>query len=188
MSRGYSPGQMYELSQRLADCESELASEREKIALGERRAEHVRRDLEAGRLGALEAARRLDDGDFGDVQRAQLLKRRAASIRRQVTDAVALISPPAQRPPDDVEAAASRARQLLGKVTRPRTTRAPARPPFAGPGAAAEATRSTEHTGPDCWVCAQGRKRDTERAAREGTACEPGPVITRGYEPGVSYR
>jgi hypothetical protein len=59
VAAGYAPGAMFGLSQQLADTNAELESEREKIARGERRAEHVRRDLAAGRVGALDAARRL---------------------------------------------------------------------------------------------------------------------------------
>jgi len=35
------------------------------------------------------------------------------------------------------------------------------RPPFGS--ASRGAGRSTEHTGDDCWVCAEGRRRDAAR-------------------------
>ena len=54
--------------------------------------------------------------------------------------------------------------------------------------AAGEADAQPEHTGPDCWVCAEGRRQDAARAAEEAAAYAPGTVITRGYEPGMSYR
>jgi len=68
MARGYTAGGVSDLSRRLADCESDLAAEHEKIERGERRSEHVSRDLAAGRIGALEASARMD-GDFGDASR-----------------------------------------------------------------------------------------------------------------------
>ena len=56
-------------------------------------------------------------------------------------------------------------------------------PPFAARASAGAA--GTEHTGPDCWVCEQGRKRDaawvTAAAAADDAAYEPGSVITTGY-------
>jgi hypothetical protein len=58
LTRGYRPGLVNELQQRLGDVETELQGEREKIEKGAKRAEHVRRAQEAGRLRA-----RLPAGD-----------------------------------------------------------------------------------------------------------------------------
>jgi len=42
------------------------------------------------------------------------------------------------------------------------------RPPFGS--ASRGAGRSTEHTGDDCWVCAEGRRRDAARAREDYVA------------------
>src|SRR5450755_4632982 len=79
LARGYPAGAVSDLSRRLADVEGDLAAEREKIERGARRAEHVSRDLAAGRIGAMEASARLD-GDFGDAHRAEQLEARRDSL------------------------------------------------------------------------------------------------------------
>ena len=69
-----------------------------------------------------------------------------------------MIAPPQQRAPDAFEAASRRARAVLGGATRERP--APQeRPPFDS----VSRGRSTEHTGPDCWACAEGRRREAAR-------------------------
>ena len=71
---------------------------------------------------------------------------------------------------------------VRGQLSGPRPV-----PPGAAPfRSRPPAARSTEHTGPDCWVCAEARQRDAERAA--GAAGERklppptefnGPSLTR---------
>jgi len=69
-------------------------------------------------------------------------------LRAQIAEAQESAALPQRQPADGVEAAARRARELLGEVTR--ATRAPEPPPFgsASRGAAAECP------GPGCEVCA----------------------------------
>jgi hypothetical protein len=115
VSRGYVPGQLYELQQRLGDVEAEAEAEREKIAAGAARAVVIHRAHEAGRLDAF-AVMRAMDFDEGDENRVRLLEHRAESLRAQIADVTAAISPPQLRERDGVEAAASRAQQILAQV------------------------------------------------------------------------
>jgi hypothetical protein len=165
LTRGYSPGLMSQLAQRLGDVQAELEAEREKIEKGTRRAGRVHRAHEAGRLDAFAVMRAMDEGDEGDEGRVRLLERRAASLRAQIADATEAISPPERRAPDPLEAAASRAHAAFREVTRARMAAAEAGRPEPRPFASVSrgAGRSTEHTGPDCSVCAEGRRRDAAR-------------------------
>jgi len=64
VTRGYSPGLLRSLSEQLGDVTAELEAEREKIEKGARRAAHIHRAHEAGRLDAFGVMRMLDfDGD-----------------------------------------------------------------------------------------------------------------------------
>jgi hypothetical protein len=159
MARGYQPGQISELARRLADTEGELAAEREKIAKGERNAARVERMRAAGQLSAWDAAQRLD-GDFGDAHRAEQLERRAASLRRQLGDASAVVSPQREAPADPLEAATRRARETFQAVTRARLAEipqaSPAPRPFASRGGAGT---------PDCAECAAAGASRSESAA-----------------------
>jgi hypothetical protein len=158
--RGYSPGLVNELSQRLGDVQAELEAEREKIEQGARRAARVHQAHQAGQLDAFAVMRALDF-DEGDENRVRQLEHRAASLRAQIADAMAAVSPPERRAPDPLEAAASRAQQILAQVAeeRRREDEADARAraqlraereafraqrPFASGGAG----DGTEHSGP----------------------------------------
>jgi hypothetical protein len=106
--------------------------------------------------------------DF-DEGRVRLLERCAASLRAQIADAMAAVSPPERRAPDPLAEAGRRAHAAFAEVTRARMAEVEARRPEPRPFASVSrgAGRSTEHTGPDCWVCAERRRRD---AAREDVA------------------
>lgn len=161
VNRGYTPGLVSDLILRRRDKEAELESENAKIAKGERVTERVRGMLERGQVGGLDAARMLD-GDHGDAHRAAQLERQIARLDEQIADAQAMISPQPQRAPDPLEAASRRAHEAFVSATRARLEAAQAgrgEPrPFAS--VSRSAGRSTEHTGPDCWVCAEGRRKD----------------------------
>jgi hypothetical protein len=66
VARGYLPGQISQLSMRLADTEAEIATEEDKIERAARRAERMHREHEAGRIGAFDIMRALGDSDEGD--------------------------------------------------------------------------------------------------------------------------
>jgi hypothetical protein len=188
MARRYAPGQLSDLSQRLAEVTGELEAEREKIAAGERHAARIERMRAAGQLGALEAWQRLD-GDFGDQAVVERLERRQASLRRQLEGASMTVTPaPAL---DDPLASAQRAAHAAfttatwQAITAVQEGRAPAPGPrpFAGPGAG---------DAPDCPGCAAAGASRSESAqihaeARRDAAAAaspywPGDVITTGYE------
>ena len=182
LTRGYSPGLIFQLSQQLADCEAERQAEVEKIEKGERRAEHVRRAHEAGRIHALDIPAAL--GDEGDPGRVAHLERRARNLRQQIEDAQAAIAPPRARDLDAVEAASRRASSVLAEVSRSQVAEARerSRPQERPPFDSVSRGRSTEHV-PDgyCWVCVEGRRLDAARARADVAAYAPGSVITTGY-------
>jgi hypothetical protein len=165
LTRGYSPGLINDLAQRLGDTVAELEAEREKIKKGERRQEIAAREHAAGRADVWQMQRMLD-GDFGDPGTVERLERRADSLRRQIGEAQAMIAPPRQRDLDPVEAASRAAHETFREATRVAWEAAQGgsrprreRPPFGS----VSRGRSTEHTGPDCWVCAEARRRDAAR-------------------------
>lgn len=119
VNRGYTPGLAHDLGQRLADKSAELQAEWEKIARGERVAARVRRMLERGQIGGLEAARMMD-GDFGDAARAEQLERQCERLGRQVREAQAMIAPPQERQLDGVAEAGRHAHATFVEVTRQR--------------------------------------------------------------------
>ena len=164
LTRGYSPGLVSQLSQQLGDVQAELEAEREKIAQGARRSARIHQAHTAGRLDAF-AVMRAMDFDEGDENRVRLLEHRAASLRAQIADVTEAISPPERRAPDPLEAAASRAHAAFAEVTRARMAAAEARRGEPRPfGSASRGDgRSTEHTGADCAVCAEARRRDAAR-------------------------
>jgi hypothetical protein len=141
VARGYSPGLLNDLSQRLGDTVAELEAEREKLVRGERRQEIAAREHAAGRADVWQMQRMLD-GDFGDQGTVERLERRAESLRRQIAEAQAMIAPPQARDLDGVEAASRHAHQVFAEVTRARMAEAEARRPeprpFAGRGAATD--------------------------------------------------
>jgi hypothetical protein len=113
------------------------------------------------------------DGDDGDENRVAMLERRADSLRRQIGEAQAMIAPPRQRDLDPVEAASRAAHEAFREVTRARWAEAQGgsrprreRPPFDSVSRGG----STEHTGPDCWVCAAATERDAARAREDAVA------------------
>jgi len=172
IARGYSPGLASQLAIRLGDTLAELADEEAKLEKAARRAERMHREHEAGRLTGLAYLRAMGDDDDGDQGRVRLLSRRAESLRRQIAEASEAMSAPQRRERDGVEAAAARASAALAEVTRSQVAGArpvpQERPPFGS--ASRGAGRSTEHTGDDCWVCAEGRRRDAARAREDAVA------------------
>lgn len=166
--RGYAPGMLTDLGQRLADVEARLADEEAKLERSARRAERTRQMHERGQIDAFGIAARwqaeVDEGDPAAVER---LTRRRDSLQRQLAEAMQLMAP--QRAPEDpLEAASRRAHRVLAEVTRSQARERPApqeRPPFGS--VSRFAGRSTEHTGDDCWVCREGRRRDAARASGE---------------------
>jgi hypothetical protein len=120
LTRGYRPGLVNELQQRLGDVETELQGEREKIEKGAKRAEHVRRAQEAGRLSGLAYLRAMDDLDEGDENRVRQLEHRAASLRARIADAMEAVSPPERQARGPVEQAALRAQQIAAAVAEER--------------------------------------------------------------------
>jgi hypothetical protein len=72
VARGYTPGLLYELQQRLGDVQAELETERAKIEKGARRQERIARDRAAGRISALDIFR------MQDFRRRRLVPVRAA--------------------------------------------------------------------------------------------------------------
>jgi hypothetical protein len=174
VANGYQPGLLYELSQRLGDTTAELEAERDKLEKAARRAQFAAREHAAGRA---DVSRMLSmmDGDDGDESQVRVLERRAESLRRQIAEAQAMIAPPQARDLGPVEAASRAAHEVFREVTRARWaevqggTVRPApreRPPFGS----VSRGRGTEHTGPDCWVCAAARERDAARAREDVVA------------------
>jgi len=145
VARGYSPGLLNDLSQRLGDTVAELEAEREKLEKGARRQEIAAREHAAGRADVWQMQRMLD-GDFGDQATVERLERRAESLRRQIAEAQEMIAPPQQRQTDPLEAASRHAHQVFVEATRARMAEAqeqsrcrPEPRPFAGRGAATDA-------------------------------------------------
>ena len=172
VARGYSPGLMFDLAQRLGDTTAEIEAENEKIEKGKRRAEHVMRMHANGQIGAWDIPAAL--GDEGDPGRVAQLERQADSLRARIAETQAMISPPQQRDLDPVEAATRAAHEVFREVTRARWAEAQGgsrprreRPPFGS----VSRGRSTDHVadGP-CWVCEQGRERDAARARADFAA------------------
>jgi hypothetical protein len=181
LAAGYRPGALFELQQQLGDVQAELETEREKIEKGARRAERLARDHAAGRISALDALR-MQDSDAGDTHRCEQFERRAERISRQIAEASQAISPPPQRDLDPLEQAAQRAHAAFRETTRAMIAEAQSRAPGARPfasRASAGAGRSTEHTGPDCWVCEKARKRDAAWSAAATAADDGAHEVTR---------
>ena len=153
LGRGYAPGETFALSQRLADCESELAAENEKIERGERRAEQVRGMLSRGQIGAMEASAAMD-GDFGDAAVVARLQRRRESLKHQLSDLTDLITPAQERAPDPFEQATKRAHAAFADATRSKLAEAQSRSarreprPFASAGGLA--VRADDVECPEC--------------------------------------
>ena len=171
VSRGYSPGLLYELSQRLGDTTAELEAERGKLEKAARRAQFAAREHAAGRADVSRMLAMMD-GDDGDESRVAMLERRADSLRRQIGEVQDMIAPPRQRDLDPVEQASRAAHEVFREVTRARWAEAQggSRPRRERPPFDSTSRGSTEHTGPDCWVCAAARERDAARAREDAVA------------------
>jgi len=183
IARGLTPGMISDLAQRLGDVMGEIEAENAKIEKGKRRQEHLHRAHAAGQITAWDIVRG-QDFDEGDPGRVEMLERRADGLRRQIEDAQAAIAPPQRRTPDPLEAASRHAHEVFVEVTRAAMAEAEARRPESPPFASVSrgAGGSTEHTGPDCWVCAEGRQIAAARGSGDGVAAyAPGSVITTGY-------
>jgi hypothetical protein len=176
VSRGYSPGLLQELAQRLGDTQSELEAERDKLEKAAKRAQFAAREHAAGRA---DVSRMLSmmDGDEGDESRVAMLERRAQSLGRQLAGAQNLISPPQARDVDAVEQASRAAHEVFREVTRAAweaaqsgTARSALREPRPFASVSCGAGDGTEHTGPDCRVCAEARERDAARARADAVA------------------
>jgi hypothetical protein len=177
VTRGYMPGMVSQLSMKLADVQADLEDEQAKFEKGARRQEIAMREHAAGRIGAL-AVQRMLDGDFGDEGRVRQLERRAESLRGQIAEAQSMISPPSQRDPDPLEAAAQRAHAAFAELTRARIAEAEARRGEPRPfGSASRGAADTEHSGPDCQICAQARRME----AKDPGPYPAGAVITTEY-------
>lgn len=183
IGRGYTPGLLSQLSQQLGDVTAAIQAEHEKLDKRERVAARAQAMLERGQIGALDASRMLD-GDFGDEGRVRQLERRAGSLRDQIRQASEAAAPPESRQPDQFASANRAAHELFREVTRARMEAAQAgrsEPrPFASAGLSAAG--GTEDTGPDCQICAEGRRMDAARS-RDGLApYAPGAVITSHWQ------
>jgi hypothetical protein len=163
VARGYSPGLLAELQQRLGNTTRAIEAEQQKIRDGAKRAASIRRAHEAGRIDAFGVMREMDF-DEGDENRVRALEHQAQSLRGQIADVMEIVTPPPERQaPRPVEAAAQRAQQALAQVAeelrlkdvaaararaqlerdRSEFYAARGRHPFVSRGAG----RSTEHTG-----------------------------------------
>jgi hypothetical protein len=108
VARGYTPGLLGQLAQRLGDTMAAIEAETEKIERGKRRQERIHRDHAAGRITAFDVAR-MQDFDEGDPDEVKRLQRHADSLRAQIAETQAMIAPPQPREMDGVEAAATTA-------------------------------------------------------------------------------
>jgi hypothetical protein len=191
VARGYSPGLVPQLAQRLADTVAEIEAENARIERSARRQERIARDHAAGRITAFDIARMQAGDDEGDPATVERLERRADSLRRQIGEAQAAIAPQQQREADPVEAASRHAHQVFVEATRAMMTEARQQPRAPRPFASVSrgAGGSTEHTGDDCEICAEARRIDAARYSEDdGAAYAPGSVITTGYDEGIAYR
>jgi hypothetical protein len=119
VTRGYVPGQVSHLALRLQEVESELAAEEDKLEKAAHRSEWRHRDHAAGRITVADIVRmQAGDTDEGDPAAVERLSKRAAGLREQIRETMAMISPAQARTPDAYEAAASRAHQVFVEATR----------------------------------------------------------------------
>jgi hypothetical protein len=151
VARGVRPGMVSELSAKLADCETELAAEQEKLEKAARRQERIRRDHDRGLITAWDIAR-MQDFDEGDAARAARLERKAERLRAQLAEAAALISPAAQWRPDPVEDALGRAREAHREFVESTRAKMAGRQPRASRpfGYASRGGTADKVTCPDC--------------------------------------
>jgi hypothetical protein len=172
VARGYRPGLVSGLSMRLGDTLAEIAGEEDKLERSARRQERIHRDHAAGRITAFDIARMQGaDIDEGDPRKLDGLRRRADLLRQQIAEAQEAISPPQARPLDGVESASRHAHQVFTEVTRARMAEAQTARPEPRPFASvSRGAAGTEHTGPDCEVCAWA---EAQEASRVGSTGEP---------------
>jgi hypothetical protein len=188
LARGYVPGQVSDLARQLAEVETELAAEEEKIERGHKRAERIMRDHQAGKITAFDIAR-MQDFDEGDASRAVKLARRRERLRAQLEEVSQRITPAPVL--DDPFTSARRAAHAAFTAASWEAIRAvqegrapaPGPRPFAGPGGGGA---------PDCAECQAAGATRSESAAihaearRDAAAAAapywPGDVITTAYE------
>ena len=156
---------------RLADTESELEAERDKLEKAARRAQFAAREHAAGRADVSRMLAMMD-GDDGDENRVTTLERQADSLRARIAEAQDMVAPPQQRDLDPVEAASRAAHEVFREVTRARWAEAQggSRPRRGRPPFDSASRGDTEHTGPDCQVCAAARERDAACAREDAVA------------------
>jgi hypothetical protein len=155
VSRGYTPGLMSQLQQRLADTEAQLADEQELVEKAARRAAIVHREHQAGRIHAWDIPRMLD-GPEGDGNRVRQLERRAESLKGQIAETAEIMAPQPRRVSDLFEQATQRAHAAFAEATRAAVAAAesgltrPERRPFAS---GLVAVRNEPVTCPECIAC-----------------------------------
>lgn len=194
VARGYQPGLLRSLSERLGDTVAELEAERDKIEKAARRAQFAAREHAAGRAD-MSRMLAMMDGDEGDESRVAMLERRVQSLQQQIGEAQDMIAAPQQRESDPVAAAVRAAHQLFRETTRAAWEAAQAgtarparreRRPFES---VSRSGGTEQHTGPDCRVCAAAREQERARALEDAAAVYgPGEVITTGYQQAMAYR
>jgi hypothetical protein len=186
VARGYTPGLVQRLSQRLGDTLAELEAEEEKITKAAQRQEQVRRAHQAGQITVFDIARMdFGEGDEGTVER---LRRRADRLRGQIAAASEAAAGQAQRCADPVEAATRRAHDEFVRVTRQRATGLGSgrgqRRPFASGGVAVRAFGDGHFDVPDCPDCVvagvtlEESRRIDHRPARAKCSSPPGQPCT----------
>ena len=185
VARGYMPGQITQLSMRLGDTLAELEAEQEKLEKATRRAEKTRELHERGQIDAAGVVMRWRDTDEGDEATVARLERRRDSLQRQLREASEAMAPPQERQPSGVEAASRHASRTLAQVTRSQPRQQPQAPQERPPFGDFVSRGGTEHTGPGCRICAEGRKLDAERdmrmAARDYDAAAGGTSYPLAY-------
>jgi hypothetical protein len=195
MARGYAPGRLSQLSARLAEAQAQLAAEREKVEADAKWNERVRRAHASGQMAAADIARSWAARDEGDPAKVEQLERRAASLERQLADAVAVIAP-RQEPADPLEAATRRAHEAFTQLTRQKMADAaagrPAARPFASGSRGGLAVRAEAVTCDACaaigaspWESWQIHHSDADGQPVSGVAAElpSGQEAGRGERP-----
>lgn len=155
VARGYMPGMVSQLTQRLADTEAQLAEEEARIEATARRSQRTHEMHQRGQIDISGVIARMQDTEEGDPARLATLTRRRDSLRQQIAQAAELMAPPRERAVDAVESASRHAHDEFVAVTRARMAAAASgapqreRRPFAGRGGVA--VRSDQPvTCPDC--------------------------------------
>ena len=154
LTRGYAPGQLSQLSMRLADTEAALSAEREKLAKSAAFAEHLHRAHEGGRITGFGLMRALGgQDDEGDEATVGVLERRAQSLRQQIDEAHEASSPARPRQTDGIEAASRSAHKIFAETTRRMLAEAESGQPVSRPkdaGGVVAVRSEGPSTCPDC--------------------------------------